>query len=235
MKYIFPLLLATAAVWGATHDTIDRAPRVSEPEARTGAAPRSPDPFWVEANDEAEGEEPADPHAGLFFESDDGDDDDPHAGLFVDDVSSLGMCPRDDADETGPGLGSDDPDPHLNARSLAPGVELPRGGVARSQARNGHGISELHAQRAALSDQLVRVRGVVVKRTDGILGETYLHLRDGTGSAERQDDDLTVTTNQEFALGETVELEGRLQIDQDLGLGYRYAALLSAATRVASH
>jgi hypothetical protein len=80
----------------------------------------------------------------------------------------------------------------------------------------------------------VRVRGTVVKRTDGILGETYLHLRDGSGSAELQDDDLTVTTTQDFELGETVEIEGRVRIDQDLGLGYRYAAMLTGATRIAA-
>jgi hypothetical protein len=110
---------------------------------------------------------------------------------------------------------------------LEPAVVLP------SSAANGHTIAQLHAQRTALAEHLVRVRGTVTKRTDGVLGKTYLHLWDGSATRETGEDDLTVTTTDEFEIGETVELEGRLLIDQDLGLGYRYAALLDSATRIA--
>jgi len=71
-----------------------------------------------------------------------------------------------------------------------------------------------------------------VKLNEGILGQTYLHLRDGSGSADRGDDDLTVTTTEPFQLGETVEVAGELAIDRDVGAGYSYAALLTKATRV---
>jgi hypothetical protein len=73
----------------------------------------------------------------------------------------------------------------------------------------------------------------VVKLNEGILGKTYLHLRDGSGSAERGDDDLTPTTTEAFDLGDTVELEGELAVDQDVSAGYVYAALLTDATCVA--
>jgi hypothetical protein len=238
MKYVLPLMLVTSALWGAAHEPL--RDRIGSPSAeeRAGSVSRRPDPPWVtSATDEVDIQvEDSDPHAGLSYDDDTADDgEDPHAGLFLQEHSSSGMCPRDDSDDGEEALGSDEPDPHLQARAPASGVELPKGGVTRSAASNGRSISELHAQRGALSEQLVRVRGTVVKRTDGILGKTYLHLRDGTGSAEREDDDLTVTTTEEFALGETVEVEGRLEIDQDLGLGYRYAALLTGAIRAPSH
>jgi len=93
-------------------------------------------------------------------------------------------------------------------------------------------VAELFAARRTLDQAKVTVRGTVVKLTEGVLGKTYLHLRDGTGSAEQGDDDLTVTTTEALAVGETVDLEGQLAIDQDVGAGYRYPALLADATRV---
>jgi len=220
MKYILPLMLVSAAVWAATREPRDVAHSAPSTEpARSEHAPQL-DPWLIGALDEA----------GVYDE-----DQDPHAGLYGDDdASNVGMCPRDDADDGVEVLAAGDMDPHLHARLVTPGVELPQGGVRHSAASNGRSIAELHAERGALADQTVRVRGMVVKLTDGILGETYLHLRDGSGSAEQRDDDLTVTTTDEFELGETVELEGRVLIDQDLGLGYRYDALLTGATRIAA-
>jgi hypothetical protein len=115
---------------------------------------------------------------------------------------------------------------------LAPAPEVHVEKLERSRAPNGHSVEELYAGREKLAGQKVRVRGTVVKLNEGILGKTYLHLRDGSGSAKRGDDDLTATTTEPFELGETVELEGELAIDQDVGAGYVYAALLTQAIRV---
>ena len=105
--------------------------------------------------------------------------------------------------------------------------------LERSRGPNGHSVEEIYASRQQLAGQKVRVRGTVVKLNEGILGKTYLHLRDGSGSAEGGNDDLTATTTEAFTLGETVELEGQLAIDQDVGAGYVYDALLADASRVA--
>jgi hypothetical protein len=124
----------------------------------------------------------------------------------------------------------DDEDPYEHV-GLAPAPELRVEKLERSRAANGHTVEEIHAGRRTLAGQRLRVRGTVVKLNEGILGKTYLHLRDGSGNAERGDDDLTATTTEAFELGETVELEGELAIDQDVGAGYVYAALLTQATR----
>jgi hypothetical protein len=175
-----------------------------EPE-QAGACP------WVGA--EEEGELPSDDvHTALA----DANDADPHAGV------ALGQDSLDDPDA----------DPHAGVRVASAGVSAPSSPVRRSDAGNGVSIAELYARRTQLAEHAVRVRGVVVKRTDGILNQTYLHLRDGSGSAALADQDLTLTTNQEFELGEEVEVEGRVIVDRDLGLGYQYPVLLEASVRV---
>jgi hypothetical protein len=237
MKYLLPLTLLASAAWAAAHDS---GSRDSLRDAKTASETvRGSDPPWLTGELEVEdvaSDEIDDPHAGLYGGS---DEDDPHSGLFMDGDVEMGMCTRDDAaDAWSAGGDADldpDLDPHLGAHRVTPGVELPRAPLSPPSAANGHSIAELHAQRARLAEQQVRVRGTVVKLTDGILGETYLHLRDGTGSSEREDDDLTVTTTDQFELGETIEVEGRLRIDQDLGLGYRYPVLLAGATHVVQH
>ena len=109
-------------------------------------------------------------------------------------------------------------------------IDPPATPVEASKAANGKKVADVFAERTSLDQKTVRVRAVVVKLMEGILGKTYLHLQDGSGSAGS--DDLTVTTTEAFSLGETVEVEGRLAIDQDIGVGYSYAALLTDATRI---
>lgn len=178
-----------------------------------------------------------DPHAELCAAGVGADD--PHAELCA---GVLGADPHG-ADPHGADPHGTDPhaavDPALAAEDpyrrvgLEPAREVSVPAVERSRAPNGQTVAEVYSKRQKLAGQTLRVRGTVVKLNEGILGQTYLHLRDGSGSADRGDDDLTVTTTEAFQIGETVELEGELAIDRDVGAGYVYAALLTSATRVA--
>jgi len=159
----------------------------------------------VHADHDVHADHAADPHGA-----------DPHAGVYP-------------TIEPEPGL--DDEDPYQRV-GLEPAPELTVPEVERSRAPNGHRVADVYSSRQKLAGQTLRVRGTVVKLNEGILGQTYLHLRDGSGSADRGDDDLTVTTTEPFQLGETVEVAGELAIDVDVGAGYTYAALLTKATRV---
>ena len=252
MKYLLPLVMLAAAAWATQSDPRSTFAR-AEALARESSRAQENVPWLSEAfaaqmaaagdlDPQAGAYGDGDPHEGLYGDGDPHEGlyggGDPHEGLYGD-GESIGMCPHDaqglslaDSELTGSAHArlSDEDDPHAGARTATPGVELPAQGVPRSGAQNGHTIAELHERRAALAEQMVRVRGVVVKRTDGILGETYLHLQDGSGSAAREDHDLTVTTTEEFAIGDTVEVQGQVQVDRDLGLGYRYAVMLTAAT-----
>ena len=89
--------------------------------------------------------------------------------------------------------------------------------------------SQRFAARKNFAGKQVRVRGAVVKVTPGINGKTFLHLRDGSGDAAKQDNDLAVTTQAVPKKGDVVTLEGTLQTNVDIGIGYHYPALLEDA------
>lgn len=91
-------------------------------------------------------------------------------------------------------------------------------------------IAALFADRARLAGQEVVVRAKVVKVTGGVMGKTWLHVQDGSGSASNGDNDLAVTTSDEAKLDDVVTLRGRVGVDRDFGSGYRYVAIVENAT-----
>jgi hypothetical protein len=101
--------------------------------------------------------------------------------------------------------------------------------VTKAEGRLGHRIAEIFSAKQRLAGQRVRVRGVVVKATAGVMNRTFLHLRDGTGDPRASTHDLTVTTTATPAVGETVLIEGVLATNKNLGHGYRYDAIVEDA------
>ena len=96
--------------------------------------------------------------------------------------------------------------------------------LSRVATREGRTIAEIYAQKAALKDKSVSVRGKVVKAVDGVMGKTWLHLRDGTGTGPSAD--LAVTSDTSAKVGDVVVATGKVHLDRDLGSGYRYDILL---------
>src|SRR5262245_45071790 len=90
-------------------------------------------------------------------------------------------------------------------------------------------IAELFAGKAGLAGKEVAVRGKVVKLNSGILGKTWLHLQDGSGSPATGDHDLAVTTTDTVKLDEVVTARGAVHLDRDFGAGYRYDVILEDA------
>jgi hypothetical protein len=101
--------------------------------------------------------------------------------------------------------------------------------LARAPSPEGRTIAEVFAGRAALEARSVAVRGKVVKFSPGIMGRNWLHLRDGSGSAERRDHDLTVTTDDASAVGAVVLVRGIVRKDRDFGAGYTYPVIVEEA------
>lgn len=99
-------------------------------------------------------------------------------------------------------------------------------------AKGGKTISEIIAQRTTLAGKTVRLRAVVTKVSNGILGKNYLHVRDGSGSAATGDDDLSVTTVSVFNVGDTILIEGVVGLDRDIGSGYKFPTILEEAKAV---
>jgi len=102
--------------------------------------------------------------------------------------------------------------------------------VAKAPGPDARTVAEIWAQRAALKDKKVVVRGKVVKVVPEVMGKTWLHMRDGSGTAAGKDNDLTVTTGGAAAAGDVVTVTGVVHVDRDFGAGYSYPVIVEDAT-----
>lgn len=105
-------------------------------------------------------------------------------------------------------------------------------GVKKAEGAKGRTVAELFAQKAALKDKEVAIRGKVVKFTREVMGKNWIHLRDGSGTHEGKDDDITVTTRGSAAVGDVVHVTGTVRLDWDFGAGYAYPVLIENAKLV---
>ncbi|HSB04969.1 MAG TPA: nucleotide-binding protein [Thermodesulfobacteriota bacterium] len=98
--------------------------------------------------------------------------------------------------------------------------------VRKAEGADGKTVAEIYAYKASLKDAPVAVRGKVVKYNPGIMGKNWIHLRDGSGSPEKSDNDITVTTLDTAAVGDVVLVRGKLHLDRDFGSGYSYPVII---------
>jgi len=101
--------------------------------------------------------------------------------------------------------------------------------VKKADGPDGKTVAQIFAGKGALKGKEVAVRGKVVKYTSGVMGKNWIHLRDGSGSREQKNDDITITTSDTTALGEVVLVRGTVHLDVDLGSGYAYPVLIENA------
>lgn len=102
--------------------------------------------------------------------------------------------------------------------------------VRKASGANAHSVAELMNNGASLKDQTVVVRGKVVKYNPGIMGRNWLHLRDGSGSAADNTNDILVTSLDPAQVGDIVTAKGIVHTDIDFGSGYAYKVLIEEAT-----
>jgi hypothetical protein len=76
----------------------------------------------------------------------------------------------------------------------------------------------------------VQVRGKVVKFSPQIMGKNWIHLRDGSGSASDNSNDILVTSSAQTNVGDVVTVTGTVRVDKDFGAGYVYKVLIEEAT-----
>jgi hypothetical protein len=115
--------------------------------------------------------------------------------------------------------------PSLPNQSGSPKVDLT--GIKRAD--GGKTIQEIFAAKAKLAGKSVAVRGKVVKYNSMVMEKNWLHIQDGSGSAEKSDNDLTVTTTTSAKVGDTVLVTGVVSTDKDFGAGYKYNVILDDA------
>jgi hypothetical protein len=68
-----------------------------------------------------------------------------------------------------------------------------------------------------------------VKVNNQILQRNWIHLQDGTGSATERTNDLTITTDADVKVGDTITISGVLAIGKEFGAGYGYDAIVENA------
>lgn len=102
--------------------------------------------------------------------------------------------------------------------------------VAKATGANARTVAEVATKGTELKDQQVQVRGKVVKFSPQIMGKNWIHLRDGTGSASDNSNDVLVTSSAKAQVGDVVTVTGVVRVDKDFGAGYVYKVLIEEAT-----
>jgi hypothetical protein len=142
-----------------------------------------------------------------------------------------------------PGAGSSDLSSGHGSRSTTPSQNLAESHanvsnapaetakiiVKKAEGTNGKTVAEIFSAKSSFKDKKVEVRGKVVKYNPGIMGRNWIHIRDGSGSREKKDDDITVTTLDSAAVGDTVLVKGTVRLNRDFGAGYTYRVIIEDA------
>ena len=115
---------------------------------------------------------------------------------------------------------------HMAAPAAADNTPI---NVSKAEGADAKSVAEVWSARESLKDRNVVVRGKVVKFLGGIMGKNWIHLRDGSGSSDKADNDVTVTTNDVAAVGDVVTVSGVVHVDKDFGAGYRYPVIIEEA------
>lgn len=102
--------------------------------------------------------------------------------------------------------------------------------VAKATGANARTVAEIVTKGAELKDKPVLVRGKVVKYNPGIMGKNWIHLRDGSGSAADNTNDVLATTTNPAKTGDVVTVKGVVRTNKDFGSGYSYKVLIEEAT-----
>jgi hypothetical protein len=101
--------------------------------------------------------------------------------------------------------------------------------VAKASGANARTVAEVITKSAELKDKPVLVSGKVVKYNPGIMGKNWVHLRDGSGDAAKDTNDILVTTLAQARVGDVVTVSGVVRTDKDFGAGYTYKVLIEDA------
>jgi hypothetical protein len=119
------------------------------------------------------------------------------------------------------------------AQAAAPGTPKPADvkieKVPKAAGADARTVAELHAQKTALKEKTVSIRGKVVKFNAQIMGKNWLHLQDGSGDPKAGTHDITVTSADTVKVGDLVTIKGTVRLKKDFGAGYAYEVIVEDA------
>jgi len=241
MRHALSLLLVTTAVSGCGPKA--PAPDTKAPAASPAAAPAAGDALTGPVLEQL----PASPYVYIRIKTSGGDvwaavpEAKLEIGTVVTVVSPMLMTKFESTslkrtfDEVyfgvlataGAAAGGAGGNPHAGVpRAAAPVVV---GKVAKATGADARTVAEVWAQKAGLEGKAVTIRGVVVKVNDGVMGKNWIHLQDGSGDAKQGSNDITVTSLDRAAKGETVTIKGTVHTNRDFGSGYSYPVMVEDA------
>jgi hypothetical protein len=123
--------------------------------------------------------------------------------------------------------------PGTAAPVVPPGTPAPTpvkvGKIDKATGADARTVVETWAQKGALKEKTVTIRGQVVRYNPGVMGRNWIHLQDGSGDAAKGTHDITVTSQDPATKGDVVTIKGTLRLDKDFGAGYTYALIVEEA------
>jgi len=107
--------------------------------------------------------------------------------------------------------------------------------VSKAVGEDAYTIEEIYSKKEELSQKTITVRAVVVKFMPQIMEKNWIHIQDGTGSAEKGNNDIAVSTLETAKIGDEVIIKGTLGIDKDFGMSCAFGMLIEEASITPSH
>jgi hypothetical protein len=120
--------------------------------------------------------------------------------------------------------------PNMNGQSKGSKVAMEKINVKVEPCKDCVKISDLLENKTSYSGKTVKVTGQVTKYNPQIMGKNWIHIQDG--SEYKDGFDLTITTDKEVTVGQTITFEGKIVLDKDFGYGYFYSVLMEEAKPV---
>ncbi len=117
--------------------------------------------------------------------------------------------------------------PPISGTPSAPEMGIELSGITKAE--GGMTVGEIYSGKADLSGKTVALRGKVAKYSPQIMGTNWIHLQDGTGDQAAGTHDLTLTSNVQVKVGDTIVASGPLTLDKDFGYGYQYNLIMENA------
>ncbi len=102
--------------------------------------------------------------------------------------------------------------------------------VSKAAGKDAYTIEEIYSKKKMLENNPVRVRAKVVKFLPNIMGKNWIHIQDGTGSAENANHDITVTSLETVNVGDEVIVHGTLAVNKDLAATHTFTAIIEDAS-----
>jgi hypothetical protein len=118
--------------------------------------------------------------------------------------------------------------PKITSGSAGAAVPFSKITVGKAAGPNAYRIADLYTNQK-LNGKKITVRGKVVKVSSGIMDRNWIHLQDGTGSPQKKNHNLVVTSKDLPDVGDIVTITGTLIRNKDFGSGYKYDVIVEKA------